>query len=51
MKNFATLPAHMIETFLGYPEYIRPHLLALRSLILKTANQNPTIGPLEETLK
>ena len=49
--DFSNLPAHMVETFMNYPDSIRPHLLNLRNLILHTAQQNSQIGPIEETLK
>jgi hypothetical protein len=37
--------------FASYPPAIRRKLLALRSLILKTAASTPGVGALEETLK
>jgi Domain of unknown function (DU1801) len=37
--------------FAQYPDKIRQRLLSLRGLILKTANESPGVGKLEETLK
>jgi hypothetical protein len=34
-----------------YPADIQPRVLAIRALILRTAEENPTVGPLTETLR
>ena len=43
--------AAVAAVFASYPPAIRRKLLALRSLILKTAASTPGVGALEETLK
>lgn len=49
LKN--TADASVAAVFASYPPAIRRKLLALRSLILKTAAATPGVGALEETLK
>ena len=39
------------STFDAYDGAVRKELLALRQLILDTANATPDVGPIEETLK
>lgn len=41
----------VVEKFEAYPPAIRSRLLALRSLILETAENTEGVGPIEETLK
>ena len=43
--------AAVAQAFEAYPQNIRRRLLALRSLIYKTAAANPGVGELQETLK
>ncbi len=42
---------NVATVFNEYPPFFRKRLMALRSLILKTAKSLPEIGELEETLK
>ena len=49
MKSTANGPVGAV--FASYPPVIRRKLLALRSLIFKTAASTPGVGALEETLK
>ncbi len=39
------------KVFAGYPETIRPRMLALRQLVFDTAASMPGVGQLQETLK
>lgn len=45
------MPADVRAVFDGYPIAIRSKMLALRDLILATARESDSIGPLEEALK
>ncbi len=44
-------PSQTQSVFDDLPKAMADRLLALRTLILETAAENPAIGPLEETLK
>lgn len=44
-------PAEVAAEFASYPEAVRPGLLALRQLILGTAEETTGVGRIEETLK
>jgi hypothetical protein len=39
------------ERFAAYPHHVRPKMLALRELVIKTAASTPSAGEVEETLK
>jgi hypothetical protein len=39
------------DRFAAYPPQVRPKMLALRELVLKTAASTPSAGEVEETLK
>lgn len=45
------LDQRVADKFASYPAGVRVKLLTIRALILETAAEDPTIGPLEETLK
>lgn len=47
----AKLPSQTQSVFDDLPKAMAARLAALRTLILETADDNPAIGPLEETLK
>ncbi len=47
----AKLPSQTQSVFDDLPKAMAARLAALRALILETADDNPAIGPLEETLK
>lgn len=47
----AKLPSQTQSVFQGLPNALAARLVTLRALILETADENPAIGPLEETLK
>lgn len=47
----ANIPTRTQTVLDDLPENMAAKLLDLRALILKTASENPAIGPLEETLK
>jgi Domain of unknown function (DU1801) len=49
MKAFAS--SSVAEKFASYPKPVRPKLMALRELILKTAAETEGVGEIEETLK
>lgn len=51
LKNSAVPFGDVAATYDAYPASNRKRLMALRSLILETADQHPEIGKLEETLK
>lgn len=42
---------NVAQVFEGYPDTYRQPLLALRQLILETANKIPAVGEIEESLK
>lgn len=46
-----TVPKQTRDAFSGLPGHLKEKLFSLRELILETADENPAIGPLEETLK
>ena len=39
------------SVFAGYPDYVRPQMIALRKLVIDTAKATEGIAQLEETLK
>ena len=47
----ATTNAAVEAVFAGYPNPVKPRLLALRKLIFDTAKTTDGVGPLEEALK
>lgn len=47
----AKLPSQTQSVFHDLPKALAARLMTLRALILETADENPAIGPLEETLK
>lgn len=47
----ANIPTRTQSVLDDLPKNLAARLLDLRALILKTASENPAIGPLEETLK
>ncbi len=47
----STVPKQTRDALCDLPADLNEKLLALRELVLETANENPAIGPLEETLK
>lgn len=44
-------PPVVAATFKSYPDPIRADLLALRELVIETANETAGVGKIEETLK
>lgn len=46
-----TVPEQTRDALSHLPDELTQKLMSLRELILKTASENPAIGPLEETLK
>lgn len=46
-----TVPKQTRDALSGLPGHLKEKLFSLRELILETADENPAIGPLEETLK
>ncbi|MEO9634252.1 MAG: hypothetical protein ABJF89_03655 [Parasphingorhabdus sp.] len=46
-----SIPEQTRSAWAGLPESLTAKLIELRSLVLEVANENPAIGPLEETLK
>lgn len=50
-KTAAAMPAEVAAVFRSCPAKLRPALLALRRLILKTAAKTEGVGAIEETLK
>lgn len=51
MRDTKTLPPPVQEKFDSYPDRVRAEMIALRQLILRTAEQTAEVGELEECLK